>query len=152
MKAYALALGILGLAFLGRVLGQALVLHYDLPFLPPMQEWYSGLVPYWLLLPVQVLILLFQSEVSRQLWAGSGILTRERPTIGVGLKWFALAYFLVMFARYVISMILFPERRWFGGTIPIFFHWLLALYVYVLSRYYRSLPLGVRLTDLESRT
>jgi hypothetical protein len=29
-----------------RVGGQALVAFFDLPFLPAMQAWYSGLVPY----------------------------------------------------------------------------------------------------------
>lgn len=146
MKTYAIALGILALAFLGRVVGQVLVLLYSPPFLPPMQDWYSGLLPYRFLLPIQVVILLFQFEVSRQLWIGSGVLTRRRPRIGTSLKWFALIYFLVMVARYVVSMIVFPEQRWLGGTIPIFFHWVLALYLYLLSRYYRGLPVSVRLT------
>ena len=150
MKIYALVLGILAMAFLGRVAGQVLVVTYSPPYLPPMDEWYSGLLPYWLLLPIQLGILLFQFEVSRQLWTGSGTLTRRRPTIGTGLKWFALVYFLTMFTRYVVSMIVFPERRWFGGSIPIFFHWVLALYVYLLSRYYRGLPIGVRGANTEN--
>lgn len=149
MKIYALVLGILAVMFLGRVVGQVLVVTYSPPFLPPMQEWYSGLLPYRFLLPVQLVILLFQFEVSRQLWTGSGTMTRRRPTIGTGLKWFALVYFLVMATRYVVFMIIFPERRWFGGTIPIFFHFVLALYVYLLSRYYRGLSIGVRAADTE---
>ena len=138
---YALALGALALAFLGRVLGQALVALWSPAFLPPMEEWYSGLLPYPLLLPAQIVILAFQLTLSRQLWVGSGTLTQQRPSLGSGLKWFALLYFLAMVARYVSAMALFPERRWFGGSIPIFFHWVLAAYVYVLSRYHRGLPL-----------
>lgn len=107
-----------------------------------MQEWYSGLLPYPFLLPTQIAILAFQLEQSRQLWVGSGRLTRRRPAVGAGLKWFSLVYFLAMVMRYVVSMALFPERRWFGGSIPIFFHWVLAAYVYVLSRYHRGLPVG----------
>jgi len=149
VKIYALVLGILAVMFLGRVVGQVLVVTYSPPFLPPMQEWYSGLLPYRFLLPVQLVILLFQFEVSRQLWTGSGTMTRRRPTIGTGLKWFALVYFLVMATRYVVFMIIFPERRWFGGTIPIFFHFVLAIYVYVLSRYCRGLSIGVRAADTE---
>jgi hypothetical protein len=32
-------------------------------------------------------------------------------------------------------MALYPERRWFGGAIPIVFHWVLAGYVFLWSRY-----------------
>ena len=53
--------------------------------------------------------------------------------------WFALIYFIVMLSRYVITMVLFPERRWFGHAIPIFFfHWVLAGYLFVWSRYHRG--------------
>jgi len=141
VKTYSLALGILALAFFGRVLGQVLVAAFAPAFLPSMEEWYSGLLPYPLLLPTQIAILLFQLGVSRQLWTGSGLLVQKRPALGSALKWFALVYFVVMVARYVISMVVFPERRWLGGTIPIFFHWVLALYLYLLSRYHVGLSL-----------
>lgn len=141
MRTYAVVLAFLAAAFLGRVLGQVVVALFGPPFLPPMQEWYSGVVPYSVLLPVQISILVFQALLSRQLWVGGGILTRKRPTSGIGLKWFSLVYFLAMAARYVISMVMFPERRWFGYTIPIFFHFVLAAYIYMMSRYYRSLTI-----------
>lgn len=140
MRAYAVALGALAVAFLGRVLGQVVVALFGPSFLPPMEEWYSGLLPYPLLLPTQIAILVFQFEVSRQLWTGSGPLTRRRAGLGTGLKWFSVVYFLAMVFRYAISMSRFPERRWLGGSIPIFFHWVLAGYVYMLSRYHRGLP------------
>ena len=89
--------------------------------------------------------------MSRELWVGSGPLTRRRAALGTGLKWFAVVYFLVMFARYVTTMTIFPERRWFGGAIPIFFHWVLALYVYLLSRYQRRLALGLRREGSKSK-
>ncbi len=47
---------LLGLAFLFllRVLGQVLVAFFEVGPLPPMAEWYSGLVPYPVLLRVKV--------------------------------------------------------------------------------------------------
>jgi hypothetical protein len=54
------------------------------------------------------------------------------------------ALFLGMLARYLITMTVFPERRWLGGSIPIFFHWVLAAYLYLVSRYHRGLPLPLR--------
>ena len=141
MRTYAVVLAFLAVAFLGRVLGQVVVALFGPPFLPPMQEWYSGVIPYAVLLPVQILILAFQALLSRQLWVGRGALTLKRPTLGVGLKWFSLIYFLAMAARYVISMAMFPERRWFGHAIPTFFHFVLAAYIYMMSRYYRGLTI-----------
>lgn len=141
MKAYAIALSVLAFLFLGRVIGQVLVAYCGVTFLPPMKEWYSGLLPYPVLLPAQILILIFQFEVSRQLWAGKGPLTNRRQRLGTALKWFSAVYFLAMLARYVITMTMFPERRWYGGAIPIFFHWVLAAYLFLLSRYHRGLPL-----------
>ena len=34
-----------------------------------------------------------------------------------------------MLVRYPVQIYLHPESRWFGGTIPIFFHWVLAAFV-----------------------
>jgi len=46
------ALGALTALFAARVLGQALVALLDFPLLPPMSAWYSGLLPYPILLRV----------------------------------------------------------------------------------------------------
>jgi hypothetical protein len=138
-RIYAAALGALAAAFLGRVVGQVAVALLAVDFLPPMSAWYSGLLAYPLLLASQVAILVFQVAQSRQLWRASGVLTVERPALGTGLKWTSAVYALGMVVRYVLTMWLVPEQRWFGGTIPIFFHEVLALYLYLLSRYHRGL-------------
>jgi hypothetical protein len=44
-------------AFCCRVLGQALVAFLHVTWLPPMEEWYSGLRVYPLLFPTQLLII-----------------------------------------------------------------------------------------------
>jgi hypothetical protein len=138
VRTYATVLGVLALAFLGRVLGQFVVVTFGPELLPPMDEWQSGLLPYPVLLLSQIAILGLQFEVSRQLWIGRGALARPRPRLGAALKWFSLVYLLAMVARYAISMSVYPERRWFGDTIPIFFHCVLASYLYVLSRWHRN--------------
>ncbi len=66
----------------------------------------------------------------------TGFFFDRHPRFGVWLRRFATFYFAVMVARYVIVMALWPERRWFGGTIPIFFHWILASYLFVWSRHH----------------
>jgi len=114
-----------------RVAGQALVASRDVSFLPPMAEWYSGLVPYPLLLPIQLVMLAVMARIDLDLTRGRGPFVRARPRLGSGLRWFAVAYFLAMVARYALTMALRPERRWLGGAIPIVFHWVLAAYVFV---------------------
>ena len=49
--------------------------------------------------------------------------------------WFACLYFAGMVFRYVITMIRRPERRWFGGTIPIIFHSIVAAFLWTWGRY-----------------
>jgi hypothetical protein len=128
VRRYSIVLGILAFAFFLRVLGQVLVAFFGVDFLPPMDAWYSGLMPYPLLLPAQIAILALQFEISRELWTGHGPLTRRNARLGEGLKWASLVYFLAMVAR----------GLWFGLSIPVFFHWVLAAYLYVLSRYHRE--------------
>jgi hypothetical protein len=43
-----------------------------------------------------------------------------------------------MAVRYVVRMTRRPEQRWFGGTIPIFFHWVLAAYLFVVGLFHAS--------------
>ena len=63
-------------------------------------------------------------------------MTVQRPRVGRALRWFSAVYFAAMVLRYVLTMAWYPERRWLGmGTIPIVFHWVLAVYLYALGRY-----------------
>ncbi|MCZ6895416.1 MAG: hypothetical protein O7H40_15400 [Gammaproteobacteria bacterium] len=132
---YAAILGSLTFLFFLRVLGQALVAFFNVTFLPPMEQWYSGLIPYPILLSIQIIIVLAQVRLSVDLYLQKGFFVRRRPTAGRILSWFSAVYFLAMLARYIITMMLYPERRWFGGTIPIFFHWVLAAYLRLYGRY-----------------
>lgn len=127
-------LGLLSGLFLLRVLGQLLVANRRARFLPPMEQWQSGLLPYPVLLFFQGVILAVQATIGVQARQGRGALVRERPRLGRFVRRLSVVYFSGMVGRYVISMTRFPERRWFGKTIPIIFHCLLATYLYVYSR------------------
>lgn len=135
-RACAILLGGMAFAFFLRVIGQALVATGQASFLPPMEEWHSGLIPYAVLLPTQFAILVVQAAISRDIWKGDGTFARRRPRVGRGLQWFSYVYFAVMVLRYVVTMAVYSERRWLSGTIPIFFHWVLAAYLLTLGRYY----------------
>ncbi len=137
-RRYATVLWILLALFCLRVVGQMLVAFLHVGFLPPMEEWYSGLMAYRWLLPSQFLIIFLYAKISIDFRRGRGFLVVPRRGLGTGLLIFGSLYFLVMIARYVIRMTLLPEGRWFGGTIPIFFHLVLASFLLVLGWYHRS--------------
>lgn len=46
------------------------------------------------------------------------------------------AYAFIMIARYILRMTMFPSERWFGGSIPILFHVILASFLITLSIYH----------------
>ena len=136
VPAYALVMWALTLLFFLRVLGQLLVAFFDAAFLPAMEEWYSGLVPYPILLPIQILILTFQVKVCMDFSRGRGFFVVQRKTMGRIVLWFSYLYFASMLLRYIITMVLHPDKRWFGGTIPIFFHLVLAGYLFTLGHFH----------------
>lgn len=142
IRRYAIVLWSLMFLFFLRVLGQVLVAAFDVRFLPPMDEWYSGLLPYPILLPIQILILVLQTAMCVHFSRGAGFFVRAKPTAGRIIHGFSYVYFFSMVVRYIVTMAMHPERRWFGGTIPIAFHMVLAAYLFVFSRFHvRSRPI-----------
>jgi hypothetical protein len=117
-----------GLAFLFllRVLGQVLVALFDVGFLPPMAEWYSGLVPYPVLLAAQVAILALLASVCRDVARGTGVWARPRPRLGRWLRRVSYGYAGAMLVRYAVLR---------TGAIPVVFHGVLAAFLFTLGRY-----------------
>ncbi len=124
--------------FACRVLGQALVAFLGVTWLPAMEHWHSGLVPYPTLLIVQLLMLILMIKIAGEIWRGAGFFAELRPHWAEFLIKFSAAYVGIMVLRYILTMIEHPEMRWFGPTIPIFFHFVLAGFVYVLGRYHQA--------------
>jgi len=128
---------LLGL-FVLRVVGQILVAFVQVEFLPPMNQWYSGLLSYELLLPSQLLIIAFMTKVCIDFTRGTGPFVVPRRFFAIYWLYFGYFYLGVMIARYPVQMYLHPELRWFGGVIPIVFHWVLATFVILIGRYHRN--------------
>jgi hypothetical protein len=126
-----------GLFFL-RVLGQLLVARRRRSWLPPMEQWQSGLMPYPALLTSQAAILTLQTAIELQSLRGEGVLVEPRPRLGRIIRRLSVIYFGSMLFRYVYSMTRFPERHLFGKTIPIIFHCILATYLFLYSRLLRG--------------
>jgi putative CocE/NonD family hydrolase len=133
---YFIALSFLTVLFLLRVVGQLLVAVWHVPFLPPMQEWFSGVIPYPVLLACQALILAVYGKVCLEFALGSGFFVVPRLGLGRFLLRFGSLYLVIMIIRYALRMALYPVERWAGGSLPIFFHWVLALFLLVLGWYH----------------
>ena len=131
-------LWVLLFAFCLRVAGQMIVAFLGVSWLPPMEEWYSGLLPYPYLLPSQLLIIALYGKVCLDFSRGEGFFVRTRPVFGRGVLIFGCLYLAAMMLRYILRMTFHPEARWFGGAIPIFFHWVLASFIIAVGRYHRA--------------
>ncbi len=121
-----------------RVIGQLLVALGWAPFLPPMEEWFSGILAYPLLLATQIVILLLYIKICLDFTRGRGYFVTPRRRLGVGLLWFGGIYLAAMILRYVLRMSLYPEERWLGGAIPIILHWVLAAFLLIVGQYHWS--------------
>ncbi|MFN8526344.1 MAG: hypothetical protein U0821_24865 [Chloroflexota bacterium] len=134
---------LLGL-FVLRVVGQVIVVVWEPAWLPPNHEWMSGLMPYPLLLPSQLLLIALLAAIARDATRQSGWFNGPAPRTGRALRWFGYLYAGSMVARYILTMALLPERRWLGGTIPIWFHLVLAAFVYTYARWLERRPPELR--------
>lgn len=145
LSGYAAALSALLGLFILRVLAQALIAIGYGAFLPPWEEWFSGLVPYPQLLASQMVIVLGCGKVCLDFIRQGGFFVTPRRWLGTLLLSIGSVYFATMVLRYAIRMSLYPPERWTGGAIPIVFHWVLAAFILVLGTYHwRSSPAPVR--------
>jgi|SRR5215203_2859415 len=127
-------LSILFALFVARVAGQILVVLAQPRWLPPMKDWYSGLMAYRYLLPSQIAIIVLMIAMIRQVASGAP----PNRSLAIGILAFAAVYAVAMLVRFVILRTRHPEYRWYeGGMIPILFHWVLAgfLLTYAAARF-----------------
>jgi hypothetical protein len=133
---YSVFLTLFTVLLAGRVVGQLIVYLYAPRWLPPMEEWQSGLLPYPVLLASQAIVLTFMTLICFDFLRGHGFFVDPHPRGGVFSMWFASLYFAGMVVRYIVTMARRPERRWFGGTIPIIFHSVVAAFLWTWGRYH----------------
>lgn len=119
--------------FVLRVAGQVLVALRPQRWLPPMADW--NLLPYPILLPTQLLLIALMLWINVTFTWGAPAGSR---TLGGALLVFSAVYAAAMPIRYAIRMTRQPAQRWFGGTIPMVFHLVLASYLYVLGRFHAA--------------
>jgi hypothetical protein len=114
--------------FVLRVAGQALVAFWGVPWLPPMERWYSGLMPYPLLLPAQLAIIVLMARICSDFTRRWGFFVRPRRFFAVHRLWFGWIYLAGMVLRFLFQ----------GPTIPVFFHWVLAAFVIAVGLWHRG--------------
>ena len=129
----AAALWLLLSLFALRVLGQLLVVAGLAPFLPPIEEWQSGLLPYPLLLASQIVILGVLATVCMQFSRRSGYFVRHTA-------WLATPSGLSAGStRPEWSCATALLRR---DAIPVVFHIVLAKFLLVLAHHHRRARSG----------
>jgi hypothetical protein len=109
-------------------MGQALVAFLDVQFLPPMQAWYSGLVPYEVLLPSQIVIVALMAKISLDFTRGRGFFFENNRFFATAWLWFGCLYLAAMIAR---ALLLWDH------PIPIVFHWVLSAFVITVGLSHR---------------
>ena len=120
-----------------RVLGQALVVTRAPRWLPSNEHWYSGLLPYRYLLPAQLALLAVMVAATFDVFRGQGLFPADWwAGAAAPLAELSWVYFAAMVVRYVVTMTLRPEFRWFRRTIPIWLHMVLAVALWAFADYH----------------
>ena len=123
--------------FVGRVAGQLAVALDAAPFLPPMEEWQSGLLPYPVLLVSQVALIAGLAAICRQFGRRRGYFVEPHRWLGRPLWIIGWLYAGAMVVRYAVWMAIKLEARWTGDLIPVVFHIVLASFVIVVADHHR---------------
>ena len=134
------ALWLFTVLLIGRVLGQVLVALRAPRWLPPMEQWQSGLLPYPALLAGQAVVLTLMIGISIDFSRGAGFWVAPHPRLGLAAVWWSYVYAAAMVVRYIIRMARRPDQRWLGGTIPIIFHTIVAAFQWTFGMYHVTMP------------
>jgi hypothetical protein len=99
-----------------------------------MSVWYSGLVPYPVLLPAQIVLAAVMAIMAVGVTSGIGPFARPNPDLGRALLMFAYVYLAAMALRGLRRLLTNRGRRWYeGGTIPVIFHYVLAAFAFAFA-------------------
>jgi hypothetical protein len=125
--------------FAARVIGQVESLLLAPSWLPAMDAWYSGLLPYYLLLPLQIVLLMIMTVVAWNRRVRTGRFSAANPRTAGVLRILACLYFAAMAVRLGLNIGDNGAEFWRTGAIPVAFHWVLALFLLVSARPSESL-------------
>ena len=133
-RLFAWALTVLGLAFLARVLSQAVQKWAPVSFLPPFDDFQGSGLPYPALLTAQIAILVITVVVAVRMRNGKSLLS---PRLVVPVTVAGIIYFAVMAVRLALGLSVLSHSGWFSTWIPTVFHLVLASEVMLIGAYQR---------------
>jgi len=119
--------------FAVRVIGQIEAVLAAPPWLPPFRAWESGLIPYSLLLPIQILLIAWMAIIAAEHWRGSGRFCVTQEATRCRLKISAGMYFAAMLLRLAITAAIPSHTLTERGLIPVIAHWDLAAFIYLMA-------------------
>ena len=134
-RRFALAILVLGIAFLCRVAGQFIQVVAPVEFLPPLPRWQGSNLPYPVLFAAQVAILVLIAWVYRRMAAGLSVMT---PRLALPVMALGAIYLGVMAVRLVLGLTAMADIKWFASPIPTTFHLVLAAAVLLIGVYART--------------
>ena len=132
LKRYVFWLWILLGLFCFRVVSQLLQSKFSVPYLPSFNIWHSGALPYHYLVMAQALIILIYGYICMQF-----TLEKIVPKKRVGLIFLSLGilYASTMAIRLFVGLFI-SSSTWFHAYLPIFFHFILALFLIVVGLFH----------------
>jgi len=118
------------LFLLGRVVGQVIVVLRAPRWLPPMEQWQSGLLPYPVLLFGQAIVLVLMVSISIDFANGAGYWVEPHARLGFAALWWSYLYAGAMVMRSIVRK---------KPMIPIVFHTIVAAFQWTFGMYHVTL-------------
>ena len=133
-RRYVWAVAGLSLAFVARVVSQAVQRWAPVSFLPPFDDFQGSGLPYPVLLAAQVAIVALAVVVTVRMHRGKGLIGSRLvvPVTAAGA-----VYFAVMAVRLVLGLTVLSDSGWFSTWIPTVFHLVLASKLMLIGAYQR---------------
>jgi hypothetical protein len=129
----ALFLTVLMTLFIGRVLVQAIQLHFNVNWLPHFDAWHSQSIAYPLLVIFQILIIAVCIPVISNFYAERVVATRKTARICLFVGG---TYFLFMITRLFVGLFFLKTHLFWSAKLPTIFHIILALFLLVISYFH----------------
>jgi hypothetical protein len=126
-------LWILFALFALRVIAQPLALVVESAALPRFESWHSAALPYAVLLPSQILILVALGWTAWRFTMGNVTPRQAKGKLALAL---GTVYLLAMVLRLVLGATVLSHVRWFASPLPTVFHLVLAGYLLVYGRFH----------------
>jgi len=120
--------------FAAGVIGQVETLLVAPSWLPDIEAWSSGIIPYAILLPMQIGILMVMAVVAWNRRVRHGSFARLHPRAAQAMRRVSAIYFLVMAVQLAVNFRSTGADFWREGAIPVALHWVLALFLLVSGR------------------